>query len=81
MQNKRVRLAEKPIGEQSRLANGPFRAVSFEEQPIWAGLVDNLHDAIFPPHLPPLELTSTQVTPVSTSRRASKQPCPNGVRP
>ena len=61
MQNKRVRLAEKPIGEQSRLANGPFRAASFEEQPIWAGLVDNLHDVIFPPHLPPLELTSTPI--------------------
>jgi TonB family protein len=33
----------------------------FEEKPIWAGLYENFRDAIFPPDLPPLELTSTPV--------------------
>ena len=61
MQNKHVRLAEKSIGDQSQQASGPFQAVSLEEQPIWAGLVDNLREALFPPHLPPLELTSTPI--------------------
>lgn len=34
---------------------------SFEEKPIWAGLWENFHDALFPVRLPPLELTSTPV--------------------
>jgi TonB family protein len=34
---------------------------SFEEKPIWAGLWENFHDAIFPTQLPPLELTSTPI--------------------
>jgi TonB family protein len=34
---------------------------SFEEKPIWAGLWENFHDAVFPVQLPPLELTSTPV--------------------
>jgi TonB family protein len=34
---------------------------SFEEKPIWAGLWENFHDAIFPVRLPPLELTSTPI--------------------
>ncbi len=33
----------------------------FEEKPIWAGLYESLRDAIFPPNLPPLELTSTPI--------------------
>jgi TonB family protein len=33
----------------------------FEEKPIWAGLYENLRDAMFPPDLPPLELTSTPI--------------------
>jgi TonB family protein len=38
-----------------------FTGRGFEEKPIWAGLYENLCDAVFPPKLPPLELTSTPV--------------------
>jgi TonB family protein len=34
---------------------------SFEEKPIWAGLCGSFRDAICPPKLPPLELTSTPI--------------------
>src|ERR1039458_7159766 len=34
---------------------------SFEEKPIWAALYESLRDTVFPPKLPPLELTSTPV--------------------
>lgn len=34
---------------------------AFEEKPIWAGLYENIHDVMFPPRLPPLELTSTPI--------------------
>jgi TonB family protein len=33
----------------------------FEEKPIWAGLYESFRDAMFPPDLPPLELTSTPI--------------------
>jgi protein TonB len=32
-----------------------------EEQPIWSGLYESIHDRFFPPKLPPLELTSTPI--------------------
>lgn len=32
-----------------------------EEQPIWSGLYEGIHDRLFPPKLPPLELTSRPV--------------------
>jgi TonB family protein len=60
-----VRLTDKPLAkpieDQSQQVSGPFRTTGFEEQPIWAGLFDNLRDALFPPHLPPLELTCTPI--------------------
>jgi hypothetical protein len=34
---------------------------SFEEKPIWAGLYESIRDALFPPRLPPLEVTSTPI--------------------
>jgi periplasmic protein TonB len=34
---------------------------AFEEKPIWTGLYENLRDALFPPRLPPLELTSAPI--------------------
>jgi TonB family protein len=34
---------------------------SFEDKPIWAGLWENFHDALFPAQLPPLQLTSTPI--------------------
>ena len=36
-------------------------AGGFDQKPIWSGLYESLSDAIFPPKLPPLELTSTPV--------------------
>jgi periplasmic protein TonB len=43
-----------------------FLGKGFEEKPIWAGLYENLRDAVFARKLPPLELTST---PVPTPNR------------
>ena len=34
---------------------------TFEDMPIWAGLWENFHDALFPAQLPPLQLTSTPI--------------------
>ena len=72
MQNKPVRLADKPLAkpieDQSQTANDPFRAGSLDEQSIWSCLFGNLRDALFPRHLPPLELTST---PIPTQDRMS----------
>jgi TonB family protein len=39
----------------------PFHAGSFDDKPIWATLYESFHDTLFPPKLPPLELTSTPV--------------------
>jgi len=44
-----------PAGEN---ALSPFHAVTFEEKPIWASLCESFHDTLFPPKLPPLQLTS-----------------------
>jgi TonB family protein len=38
-----------------------FLANVIEEKPIWTGLYESLLDALFPPKLPPLELTSTPI--------------------
>jgi protein TonB len=38
-----------------------FLGKSFEEKPIWAGIYEGFRDAVFPPKLPPLELTSTPI--------------------
>ena len=34
---------------------------SFDQEPIWAGLYESFRDAVFPPKLPPLKLTSTPI--------------------
>jgi TonB family protein len=44
-----------------------------EEQPIWVGLYESIRDALFPPHLPPLELTST---PIPVPDRMAVKPNP-----
>ena len=44
--------------------------VTLEEKPIWSGLYGSVRDALFPPKLPPLELTSTPVPVVD--RMAAK---------
>lgn len=38
-----------------------FRGKIFEERPIWAGLYEGIRDVLFPPALPPLELTSAPI--------------------
>ena len=38
-----------------------FLGKAFEEKPLWIGLYESIHDRFFPPHLPPLELTSTPI--------------------
>ena len=38
-----------------------FHGAALEEQPIWTALYENIRDALFPPKLPPLELTSKPV--------------------
>jgi len=38
-----------------------FLGKAFEEKPIWAGLYESIRDVFFPPHLPPLELTSKPI--------------------
>ena len=38
-----------------------FLTSKFEEQPIWAELMESFHDRFFPPKLPPLELTSSPI--------------------
>jgi TonB family protein len=52
--------------------NAAFGA-PIEEQPIWVGLYESIRDALFPPHLPPLELTST---PIPVPDRMAVKPNP-----
>jgi protein TonB len=47
--------------------------VPVEEKPIWAGLYESIHDVFFPPHLPPLVLTST---PIPVPDRMAVKPNP-----
>lgn len=57
----------------SRTPNGAFNffpGSSLEEKPLFVGLYESIRDACFPPHLPPLELTSKPI-PV-TDRMAVK---------
>jgi len=44
-----------------------------EEQPIWIGLYESIRDVLFPPHLPPLELTSK---PIPVPDRMAVKPNP-----
>jgi len=44
-----------------------------EEQPIWVGLYDSIHEIFFPAKLPPLELTST---PIPVPDRMAVKPNP-----
>jgi periplasmic protein TonB len=41
--------------------NDLFPGMHLEEKPIWSGLYESFRDALFPPKLPPLELTSTPI--------------------
>jgi TonB family protein len=46
---------------------------AFEDKPIWVGLYESIRDVFFPPHLPPLELTST---PIPVPDRMAVKPNP-----
>ena len=61
MNSHRMRLPAELPEDPSKPVSGSFRSTSFDEPPIWAGLFDNLRETLFPPHLPPLELTSTPI--------------------
>jgi len=50
-----------------------FLGKAFEEKPIWTGLYESIRDVFFPPHLPPLELTST---PIPVPDRMAVKPNP-----
>jgi TonB family protein len=65
MKRVRVRRSDPSSADGAhRAGDDPFNdflGKSFEEKPIWAGLYEGLRDAMFPPHLPTLELTSTPI--------------------
>jgi TonB family protein len=50
-----------------------FLGKAFEEQPVWQGLYESIHDIFFPKKLPPLELTST---PIPVPDRLAVKPNP-----
>ena len=50
-----------------------FLGKSFDEKPIWTGLYESIRDVFFPPHLPPLELTSK---PIPVPDRMAVKPNP-----
>jgi TonB family protein len=52
---------------------GAFLPTTFEEQPIWAELIESFRDRFFPPKLPPLELTSRPI-PVPDRMAANTNP-------
>lgn len=55
-----------------------FLGKAFEEKPLWTGLYENIRDFFFPPHLPPLELTSTPI-PVSDPMAVKRNPWAIGI--
>lgn len=64
------------VGSNSRAENSAFNffpGATGEDKPLWAALYENLHDAIFPQRLPPLELTSKPI-PVPDRMAARTNP-------
>jgi TonB family protein len=65
MNTERVRLSATLSADNAHGAGDDsitdFLGKGFEERPIWASLYESFRDAIFPPDLPPLELTSTPI--------------------
>jgi TonB family protein len=49
-----------------------------EDRPIWTGLYESIHDALFPPKLPPLELTSKPI-PVPDRMAVKRNPWAVGI--
>jgi TonB family protein len=63
-------------------ASGPDLGIAFgmtvEERPIWAELYENIRDIFFPPHLPPLVLTSKPI-PVPDRMAVKANPWAIGI--
>jgi TonB family protein len=55
-----------------------FLGKAFEEKPIWLGLYESIRDVFFPPHLPPLELTSKPI-PVPDRMAVKANPLAIGI--
>jgi len=55
-----------------------FLGKAFEEKPIWTGLYESIRDVFFPPHLPPLVLTSTPI-PVPDRMAVKANPWAIGI--
>jgi len=55
-----------------------FLGKAFDEKPLWVGLYENVRDFFFPPHLPPLELTSTPI-PVPDRMAVKRNPWAIGI--
>lgn len=56
----------------------PIFSFPAEDPPIWTGLYESIHDVFFPPHLPPLELTSTPI-PVPDRMAVKTNPWAIGI--
>jgi hypothetical protein len=52
--------------------------IALKDPPIWTGLYENIRDIFFPPHLPPLELTSTPI-PVPDRMAVKANPWAIGI--
>lgn len=52
--------------------------MAIKEKPIWANLYESIRDIFFPPHLPPLELTSTPI-PVPDRLKTKANPWAVGI--
>ena len=65
MKRERVRLSGRLSADKlDRDGNDPLNDLfgkSFEQKPIWTDLYESVRDAVFPPKLPPLELTSKPI--------------------
>lgn len=53
--------SSRPRANSRTNSSGLFPGSSFDERPLLATLYENLRDAVFPAHLPPLELTSKPI--------------------
>jgi TonB family protein len=51
---------------------------ALKDPPIWTGLYENIRDIFFPPHFPPLELTSTPI-PVPDRMAVKRNPWAVGI--
>jgi periplasmic protein TonB len=65
VKRERVRLSGRLSADKlDRDGNDPLNDLfgkSFEQKPIWTDLYESVRDAVFPPKLPPLELTSKPI--------------------